>query len=782
MIKNYFKIAWRNLWKNKLFSFLNIMGLGLAIPFALLSLMQVINVYEFDDFHPYPERTYRIITDVTDAAGKKKNYAPTPFTLANNLKSDYPFIEQSTHVLREFGWELTNRIKTIRLNSLFAEPSFFSMFGFPLEKGTIPVSPNSIVLTHEMAEIFFGDSNPIGKTLSHHDYGDLKITGVLKPFTKKTHFRTDVMVSMATYVQANKTIPKTDLTGYTYVLLTKNAKAKELDASIQALATKFNNENPQAKQSIQFREQKLSKISPDLEPLERNPGVESLTELSVNLILALAIILLAGFNYVNLTLARSLSRAKEVGIRKVSGALRYQLIGQFICEAILIALLSLLTGFVILQLMKQFIHVNWIAWEVDNNVILWIVFILFTVFIGLMAGIIPARILSGFQPVKVLKGTLSPASFGKIGFRKSLVVIQFVVTALFIFLIANMYSQFKYMATDNSNFNRHNIYNIAATGKYNLLRNDILKHKDVESVGLVSTPFGGTSASCNIKTDKLGNSIAASYYATNKDFISNMNLQFVAGKNLPESISDSASDLVVVNEQALYALGLGTAKEAIGKPIILNDSKQVIVQGVVKNFCYFVYQFSTAPLIMHYNPAQFHVLSIKTNIAVQEKDFKASMQSIWKKYNPYEELAFSNYEKDLYERYYPGADMKFMGMVCFIIFVIAIMGLIGMVTYNTEKRVKEIGIRKVMGASVVEIVKELSRSFIKLIIIAAVICIPLGYISGYFFIKLFAFNNGVNLSLMAFLFAAIFMIALFTIIIKTVKTAHANPVKSLRTE
>jgi putative ABC transport system permease protein len=782
MIRNYLKIAWRNLSKNKLFSFINIMGLGLAIPFALLSLMQVVHVYEFDNFHPHPERTFRITTDITDGNGKEIKYAATPFALAGDLRTNYPFVEQSTKIIGDFGWELTNRIKTIKVNILFTEPSFFKIFGFYLEKGTLPSEPNTIVLTHEKAELFFGDANPIGKTLAHHDYGELKITGVLKPFKPKTHLKNDVMISMSTFERLNKNISKTDLPGYTYVLLKENTALKNLDAALHTIAANNNRENTETKHTIRFHSQNLSKISPAFVELKGNFGVESVLELSVNLALALAIILLAGFNYVNLTLARSLSRAKEVGIRKVTGALRYQIFGQFICEAILIAFLSLITGFVVLKLMQQFIYVKWITWEVDSNFILWGVFILFAILIGALAGLVPARILSGFQPVKVLKGTISPASFGKIGFRKSLVVIQFVVTACFIFLIANMYSQFKYMATDNENFNRKNIYNISTNGNYKLLKNDMVINKDVERIGLVSTPFGGTSAQYGLKKDNQSTNAGASYYAASADFITNMNLQFVAGNNLPESNSDSTSNFVVVNEQAVFAMGLGTPQEAIGKPIILNDSNEVIINGVVKDFCYYIYQFRASPLIMQYNPEQFHVLSIKTKNAVDEQTLKTNMQAVWKKYYPYEELAFSNYEKELYERYYPGADMKFMGMVCFIIFVIAIMGLIGMVTYNTEKRIKEIGIRKVMGASVAAIVRELSTDFVKLIMIAAAICIPLGYISGYFFIKIFAFNKGVNIWMMIWLFTLIFFIALFTIAIKTMNAASANPVKSLRSE
>ena len=314
------------------------------------------------------------------------------------------------------------------------------------------------------------------------------------------------------------------------------------------------------------------------------------------------------------------------------------------------------------------------------------------------------------------------------------------------------------------------------------MQNDIAINKNVERIGLVSTPFGGTSSTCIIKKENTGENSFANYYAANADFITNMNLNFVAGKNLPESISDSASNFVVVNEQTLSMMGLGTPQEAIGKPIFLNNDKMVIIQGVVKNFCYSIYQFATQPLVMQYDPAQFHVLSIKTKNDLPAKDLKADMQLVWKKYYPYEEFSFSDYEKELYNRYYPGADMQFMGMISFVVFIISIMGLIGMVTYNTEKRFKEIGIRKVMGASVSAIIKELSVGFLKLIIISGAICIPLGYLVSSSVVNVFAFNEGVNFKLLVILFCIIFFIALSTVIIKTATAAIANPVRSLRTE
>ncbi|MBC7887085.1 MAG: ABC transporter permease [Ferruginibacter sp.] len=788
MISNYFKIAWRNLWKHKLFSFINIMGLGLAIPFALLSLMQVQGVYEFDNFHPESERIYRIRTDVTSNNGNTIKYASSPYWLSANLKNNYPCIENATKVVRDFGWELTNRMKTINTNCIYIEPGFFEMFGFSLEKGSAPVLPNTLVLTHEMAEIFFENENPVGKILEHPRFGMFSVSGVLKPFKKGTQFKTDVMVSMATFASFNKDKTEaasstTRYNAFTFVLLQSNANPAALDAAVNDISINSNKAIIAAGQTHHFKKQAFKQISPDLENLENNPYVESLQELSVNLALAMMIIILAGFNYTNLTLARSLSRAKEVGIRKTSGASRLQLVCQFICEAIVISLCALIIGFVLLVLMKQHIHVGWITWEVENQFLIWTIFVGFAVFIGLLAGILPAWILSGFQPARVLKGMVSPGSLGKINFRKSLVVIQFVVTACFIFLIMHMYSEFKYMATDNENFNRKNIFNISlADNNYKLLLNDIASNKNVEKLGLVSQPFGGAFAACAVKPHRMGDNLSAAYYAADASFIENMQLKFVAGKNLTVNNSDSAGKFILLNERAVTALGLGRPREAIGKSIYLNNQDEVMVTGVLKDFCFSNYQLALQPLVLQYNPSRFRVISIKTTGHVAETVFTADIKKIWKRHHPHEEMGFSWYEKELYERYYPGADMKFLGMVSFIIFVIAIMGLLGIVTYTTEKRIKEIGIRKLMGASALTIVKTLSWSFIKLLLIAGCIALPVGYISGLVFLNIFTFHPGVNIGGMAVLYGIVFLLAIFTIAVKAVKAANENPVKSLRKE
>ena len=784
MFKNYFKIAWRNITKNKFFSLINILGLGLAIPFALLSLIQVQSSFESDNFHPYPGRTYRINTNLKDNSGSITKYALSPQHLAEDLQKNYPSVQKATFTARDYDWVLSDRLKTLPVNTLYVEPSFFDLFGFHFISGTRPTAPNSIAITKEKAEAFFGTADAVGKILSHPEYGDFIISGVLAPYKRNTVFRSDVMVSMATWQKFRKDSIPTQLTGYTYVLVQPNTTGSQLKTTLDDESAKLNRElaSRSIKASLAFHQQGIEEIAPSFEKVEGNSYVDSIGDLTVNFAFALGLLILAAFNYINLTLARSINRAKEVGLRKTVGALRYQLIFQFIFEAILMTLLSLVAGYIILQLLKHFSYVNWFAWEVDNQFLLWVSFILFAVFIGALAGFIPAKILSRFKPVNVLKGNIAPAAIGKTGLRNSLVVIQFVASACFIFVLVTMLNQFNYMATDNKNFNRENIYNIASSEKLNLLKHDILENKNVEQAGFVSIPFGSNAAVASVKKNSQGTNFSANYYAADAAFVSNMRLPIIAGKNLFTSSSDSASPFVLVNEQLSSALGFRNAHEAIGKTFLLNNEKEVTINGVLSNFCYANYQFAAEPLLVQYNPSGFHVLNIKTRGKVDDAVFKSEMNSIWKKYFPHTELSFSNYQKDLYERYFPGGDMKFMGMFGLAVLAIALMGLLGIVTYHTESRVKEVGIRKVMGASVKQIVKELSRGFVKLTLLAAAISFPLGYCICYMFMKLFAYSNGVNLFLLALMFGGIFSIALIIIVYKSMKSAVANPVKSLRSE
>ena len=786
MLKSYFKIAWRNLWKYRLFSLINIIGLGLAIAFCFLILIQVQCSFEKDTFHPYPDRTYRILTDITSKDGKTFSFASSPLPLADKLKNEQSGIEQTARVIRGIGGSFSNRIKSLPVNGIYADAGYYELFNFPLQRGKPAIEPYTAVLSYETAIRFFGSADPIGKTIEQKDFGALTITGVFAPLgNRSTHLKSDMAVSMATFPLRYPSEGQADWLNYnafTFVRLSKGAPPAVLDRALAGIA-KDNAQHVDFKdmQAHSFRKQLVRSISPAFENLINNPGVEPLFKVLVNIIMGLLIVSLAGFNYINLTLTRSLSRAREVGVRKVAGAKRRQLILQFLIETVLLSALAFIIGYLGLLFMKSFIHAPWLSWEVQNSGLLWIVFIGFTLLTGLAAGILPARILSSYQPVQMLKGTLLPAGIGKTGFRKVLIVIQFVVSLVFMIFTGTMYSQFKYMATDNENFNRKQILNIPLpdSADYKLLRNEMAHEAGIERIGLTSAPLNAAAARIKISRPSSEPSLQDAFkYSVDAAFIQNMQLQFIAGNNLPAAQADH---FAVINEKAVLALGLGHPKDAIGQ-IILLDSTEVTISGVVKNFSFMAYELPVSPLVLAYEPSAFKMMSVKVAAGVTPDKLTASLTHTWKRFYPGEDFVYSWYARQLYEDYLESEDLKLFAVIVFIVFVIAALGLLGMVNYSTGKRTREVGVRKVMGANVRQIMTLLSWSFLKLILIAAAIALPLGYFLGTLFLNIFTYHPRLGPGLFLLCAGLLFLVGFLTVGIQTYRTALTNPARTLRTE
>ncbi|MCE7060793.1 ABC transporter permease [Dyadobacter sp. CY343] len=791
MFRNYLKIAIRNLWKHKMFSLINIVGLGLAMAFCFLQLIQIQSSFEKDTFHPFPDRTYRIVTNAKGNDGKQYALASTPMPLAEKLLSDHSVIEKSARVVRNFGGNLNNGIKTLRVSGMFVDPAYFELFGFKLAKGKPCLEPRQVVLSQETAERFFGNADPVGKSLRDPELGDFTVTGVfasIKPFT--THLQSDIFVSMASFTDLNQKINTDnwlDYNAYTFVLLTKGSNRTQLDRAIAQIAE--DNQKHVAFTDIKehrFRSQLLDEISPDTENLLNNPHVEPLWKIATGLLIPLIVILLAGFNYVNLTLTRSLSRGREVGVRKVAGAKRWQLVTQFLTETVVIAFLALGIGYLGLVFMQSYIHVRWLHFEVSQTYLLWISFVVFTFLTGILAGILPARILSSYEPARIIKGEIGPAGLGKISFRKSLVVVQFVVALVFMTFTGISNSQFKYMATDNENFNRKDILNIPLlTDDFKLLVNEMSKQSDVEQIGLASATLNESAGKAKIsRIGSGGKDIPAQdtyIYAADANFIDNMKLRFVAGTNLPGASADTSVHFAVVNERAASVLGFKNPKDLIGQTIMLNESK-VQVSGVVKNFCFMRYELPVAPLVLAYDPSEIKILSLKIAAGAAKKRVAATLSKVWKQFHPHESFVFSWYEEQMYDNYADGGDPQFTGVIVVIVFVIAAMGLLGMVTYTTEKRTKEVGVRKVMGASVAQIMALLSGGFVRLIVIASVIALPLGYLLGALFLQFFTYHVSLGPAVFFQCAGALLLIGLGTIGVQAYRTANSNPADTLRSE
>jgi putative ABC transport system permease protein len=784
MLVNYLKIAWRNLLKYKLFSLINILGLSLAIPTALMSLIQIVNYYEYDKFHQDSEQIVRVNTDEKDKNGEIVKWASSPFLLGNYIKENLAVVEQSTTIVRDFNWVLGNGIKTKKTDAIYADASFFNVFNFPLEKGTYPLEPNTIVLTQETAEWFFKDANPVGSILEHPKYGSFKVVGVLKPFNQmKTQFRTDVLVLIKDYA-GNDAQDWTALKAHTFVKLSKGRSTAEFDKQLSQTAAGVNKLiGTAAGKNLSFKSQYLDDISPAKEILENDPHIQDIRSIYINFAFQLIMIVLAALNYINLTLARSMSRSREVGVRKVMGATKPQLVLQFLTESVLISYLALAVGLIMLWFIKTNMHVSWLTWDIDHFGYLIMLFLVFNLVLGLVAGASPSLILSSYQPVKVLKGSTGPVGFRKIGLRKSLIVVQFVIALVYIFFIGQIFYQINYMATDNENYNRENIFNLNLTGnKGHLLAADIKAMKEIQKVGYTSLSFGNKPVHSAIKSTKNDVPRPAFYYAADHNFIENMGLKIVAGTNLIESNAEKPSPLVVVNQKAIENLRIGTLQEAIGKQFLVNDTLSATIIGVIENFCHYDYEAKIEPIVFQYQPALFKVMCMKTSPVADRKGLEADIEKIWRKHNPYLDVNASWLDTDLYEIYFPFDYLKFMSMEGIVIFVIAILGLIGILTYSLEKRTKEIGIRKVMGATIAEIIKLMSADFIRLLSVASIIAIPLGVAVGWFMNTYYVYNKGIGYTIMCVLLSIVIGVALSAIGYFSWKVAQTNPAKTLKTE
>lgn len=794
MFQNYLKIALRNLLRHKLFSFINIFGLAAGMSVCLLALMQVRQVLEYDRFHPYPERTYRILTNVSKPNGDKWRLASAPLPLGEVLAREYGFLEKATRVFydQSLNGDWSFGRKELPAQGAYVDPGFYQIFGYKLATGRPAVEPRTVLLTQETAERFFGKENPVGKTLSGKNVGDLTITGVLTPLPGKSHLQFDLLVSMATVPLLNASGQmaaqtndwKQNWASYTYVLLREGTPREALDRIWPELAARAKKEaGPKMDLTYAFRSQAFTRITPALEDLDSSTWEPTLGSIMGVGGLALVILLMAGFNYVNLTLARSLNRAREIGIRKVAGAHRSQLVRQFLAESVLLAFLALGLSYFILILLELLPSVQqWLTRDIKRDWVLWAFFIGFAGLTGLVAGWAPARVLSAYQPVQVLKGPFGPRLFRGVGLRKGLIVAQFAVSLFFMVFVAAYYRQFSYMASTDYGFDRSSSIHIPLEEvNPQVLADEVTALKGVQRVGFTSGMLGLDLAGTRISSGAGQDFTDVNHFLVDHNFVQNMNLNVLAGKNIPPATRDSAGRFVLINEKAVVALRLGSPLEAVGKTIRLHDSTEVQIAGVLKDFNYQNLSQPIRPLLLRYDPSHFRYLNVK----VEEKaagTVMADLEQVLKKLSSYKPVRLQWYDDQLYDHHFHLDDQMLLAVLTLMAISIAALGLLGMVTYTTALRLKEVGIRKVLGASVGQIVFLLSRSFGVLLLIAAVIALPLGYVAGVMFLQSFAFHVSLGIGTLLFCLGVLLLLGGLTVGIQTYRAAAANPANALRTE
>jgi putative ABC transport system permease protein len=537
------------------------------------------------------------------------------------------------------------------------------------------------------------------------------------------------------------------------------------------------------KEKFEFAVQPFSKIILGEEMLYSLGNTGSRSKVWAEIAIGLIILISACFNYTNLSIARSLKRGKEVGIRKVNGASRWQVFTQFIIESVILALLSLVMAYVLLETVwtKSPFSTEFLpaGATIDYTILLW--FFAFSLFTGLLAGILPAWALSSFKPVQVLKNLSNIKLFGGNRFGKGLIVAQFTLSLVITLFAIIFYKQFNYMARLDPGYARDHIISVPLNGNsYELISHDMARINGVVQVSASSeNPGKDVTGTAAIALQPGDQPIGADYYFTDRNFIGNMKLRLLAGGNFPQTTN--AAHYVILNEKALSQLKLSSPAEAVGKAIYIHDTLPVQVAGVIKDFYHRGVDIGYRPLMLRYQPEELRYLQVRT-ASDQPTALAAQLEKVWKKYNPGESFNWSVWKEDQFKGNNALGTVSTLAFLAFMAITIACLGLLGIVIYNTETRRKEIGIRKVMGADVTTLIMLLSKKFLKLVIIAGCIAIPVSYLAGYLFLNIFAnrINPGIGIMISGFL--GILAIAMATIGAQVYRVAVANPVDSLRNE
>ncbi len=812
MFKNYIKIAWRNLLKNKTFSLINITGLAAGLACFILIALYVVDELSYDRYNEKADRIYRINGDIV-FGGNNLQLAVSSDAMGAALKTDYPQVEEFVRFYNSNGYRLVKKgSEYIREdNVVHADSTLFSVFTLPAIGGDVKTAlnePNTVVITGSTARKYFGSTNVVGKNIETDENQSTlyKITAVIKDIPRNSHFNFDFIFSMD-----NVQYPWGNFLSHnfqTYILLKPGTDYKAFEKNFGQVIEKY--VLPQAKQFMNIGSmEEFAKAGNRLEysliPLtDIHLHSDRTPELGVNgdiqyvyifSAVALFVLLLACINFMNLSTARSAGRAKEVGIRKVLGSEKRLLVRQFLMESVLTTFLSLLLALGIVALCIGYFN-NLAGKQLSFTTIfqpaylLWLVVLL--VLVGFLAGGYPAFFLASFKPIAVLKGRLA-TGFKKSSLRSTLVVFQFATSIILIVGTIVVYRQLNYIQTKKIGFNKDQVLVIKGTGA---LRNntDAFKNELAKMPGVKATSFAGyLPVSGSARNDNSyskeavmdsKNGLNMQTWIMDYDYLNLMGMELLAGRNFSKDFGADSSALII-NEATAKFLGY---ENPVGKKLYTYFQDQFSTRlisydiiGVVKNFHFESLKQNIGPLCFRLGKADW-VTAAKVNTA-DMNNLLSSVEKKWKSMAPGMPFNYQFLDESFDNMYRVEQRTGKMGLTLAIIAIlIACLGLFGLATYTAEQRIKEIGIRKVLGATVTNLVSMLSKDFLKLVLIASVIAFPFAWWAMNKWLEDFAYR--INIGWWIFLVAGsiAFLIALVTISSQAIKAALANPVKNLRTE
>lgn len=803
MIGTYLKQAWRSLVNNKTYSLLNIVGLSASLTcFAFIALW-VNDELSYDKFNKNYDRIFRLISSQKTESGISET-AVSSAPMAVALKNDYPEVEQTARLkIREEIVE-HNGQQILQPNILLTDPSFFNIFSYHLTQGDIATAlsePFSIILTESTAKKYFGDSNPMGQTLKMLMYDSTsrgalyKVTGLMPDPPKNAHFTFTMLASFKTVEVTHPDVLTADGWGdarfYTYVLLKKGINYRTFSNKISQFYKNYIGELFKVWSPIYFyRLQPLNDIHLRSHLQDEISPTGDINSVYIFSTIAIFILLLAGINYINLSTARSINRAKEVSIKKVVGAGRNQLIIQFILEAIVIAFIAFGISLLFCILLKPlFSEITSKDLSPLSSPILLLFAAGVTIVLGLLSGIYPALIISGFKPVNILKGSFSSGSKGVL-LRKSLVTAQFTITLVLITGIIVIYSQMSFMQHKDLGYKKEGLVFLKVNGN-----TDVIKGYESFKNALAASPlFSGISTSNSLIVSGLGSGVSETVdisgnplqvntarLRVDSNFLDVYGIKLLAGKNFTQVSTADTVEPIILNEYAVQKFGWKKPENAIGKPFSMGSEKGTII-GVVKDFHFNSLHEPIQPLAIYPLQDHFSRITIRANVS-NASNVIALITSTWKKYFPSALLDYGFLDKQIQEQYQDEQRFsKIFSCFSLLSLLIACLGLYGLISYAASQRIKEIGIRKVLGASVKGIVMLLSKDFLKLVLLSFIIATPVALYAMQHWLQNFAYRIDIKWWMFAIAGALVIFIALATISFQSIKAAIANPVKSLRTE
>ena len=816
MIKNYLKLAWRNMMKSKIFSFINIFGLSVGLTCCLLIAVYLHHELSYDSYHKNLPQLYQLGTTFVKN-GKDDRTANTPSPMAKTMQQEFPEISETTRLLSLFSEDKTlvqyttpnNEIKSFyETNGFLADSTFFKMFSYNFKEGIAATAldqPNTVVLSEEIANKLFGNESALNKTIhissSTNGDHDFKVTGVFVPSRIPSHIDGKFFMSIPGGDIASAIREWTSLASnnmfYTYFLLAPGTNAKNLESKFPAFIDRHAGKDLRA---LGFYKKQFLIPVKDIHlqsDIKRNvtpPG--SVIYLYILGSIALFTLVIACINFMNLSTARSSKRSAEVGVRKVLGAEKNALIRQFLGESVMMSLIALAFAIVITQfILPLFAQVSGKDFTMPfrQQALLYAGFFVLSLVTGLLAGSYPAFYLSSFKPVKVLKGKFSN-SLAAVSLRKSLVVFQFVISVVLIIASVVIGNQMTYLRSKDLGFVKDQqivlpLRSSTAKELYTSLKTELGKNPRIVSVG-ASFYYPGIFNPSDMPLYKEGATINESkrvfMNVVDDSFLQTLDIRPAAGRLFSKAFPSDTNARMILNETAIRQLGFGSVQQAVGNFAVFDwqgERYRFEIIGVTKDFHFQDLHLPIEPYGFQLNNSTNYSYMIAH---AKPGDIQATLRSIestWRKLNPNEPFDYSFLDQDFNRSYTAETRLaSIVGYFTVIAILISCLGLFGLATFSAEQRTREIGVRKVLGASVAGIVALLSKDFMKLVAVAIVIASPLAWFIMNEWLQDFAYRTSIGWSVFLITSLIALFIALLTISFQAIRSALSNPVKALRTE